>query len=422
MAARGAIQVEIEHLYQGDWAKLLATLVRQTRDLDTAEDALQEAIARAIVSWPESGIPANPAGWVSTTAQRIAVDIARRNSTFQGKMPQLVIPQEPDLALHAVDLAFGDDRLRLIFTCCHPILSPESRLALTLRMICGLSTSEIAALFLVQESTMAARITRAKSKLTSSGVPYQIPAPEELEHRLHDVLAVVYLVATSAHTPGSGIGLHDTTHMKLALDLTRVLLDLIPDHPEVMSMRALVLLAEARKDSRIDAAGNALPLEHMDRSLWDSELIAKAQRLVKRSMLISQPDTVGSYTIQAAIAMVHAEATSYDETDWAQIASLYAVLNHKYPGSIVRLGYAIAVGMRDGAEAGLKMIEQSGLEAALPNYPMLAAAKADLNRRIGNRSAAAFHYRRAAKLTGNTTLMQWFLVQAVEMESRTSSS
>ena len=417
MATEAAIQAEIEHLYQGDWAKLLATLVRQTRDLDTAEDALQEAIARAMASWPDTGIPANPAGWVSTTAQRIAVDIARRNASFQGKLPQLVIPDERDLSLHAVDLAFGDDRLRLIFTCCHPILAPESRLALTLRMICGLSTSEIAALFLVQESTMAARITRAKNKLTSSGVPYQIPAPQDLEQRLHDVLAVVYLVATSAHTPGSGVRLHNTTHMKLALDLTRVLQDLIPEHPEVMSMRALVLLAEARKDSRIDAAGNALPLEQMDRSLWDADLIAEAQQLVTRSMLLSQPDTVGSYTLQAAIAMVHAEAKSYEATDWAQIASLYAVLNHKYPGSIVRLGYAIAIGMRDGAETGLAMIEQSGLESALPNYPMLAAAKADLHRRIGNRFEAATQYRRAAELTGNTTLMRWFLVQAHEMEA-----
>lgn len=410
------VTAAIEQLCRDDWARLLATLVRRTRDLDAAEDALQEAISRAIVSWPQSGVPQNPAGWVNTAAQRITVDNGRRSFTLAGKLRQLMIPDEPDIELHAVDLAFGDDRLRLIFTCCHPILSLDSRLALTLRLVCGLATSDIASLFLVQESTMAARLTRAKKKLTASGVPYQIPLPEHLDQRLQDVLAVIYLVATAAHTPGTGVGLHNATHMDLALNLTRVLNELIPHHPEVMSLRALVLLAEARKESRIDTAGNALPLDQIDRSLWNTELIAQAKDLTEKSLRSSHPDSVGSYTLQATIALIHAEAKTYEETDWPQIAALYALLDHKYPGAIVRLGYAIAIGMRDSPHAGLAMINRSRLEESLAGYPMLSAARADLHRRAGDHDIAARHYREAATLTGNATLSQWFLKQATRME------
>lgn len=407
----------IDHVYREDWAGILATLVRQTRDLDAAEDALQEAMARAVDTWPRDGVPENPAGWVSVAARRIAVDAVRRSSVLQSKLPQLVLIDDAATDLHGVDLAFGDDRLRLIFTCCHPVLAPESRLALTLRMVCGLSTADIAALFLVQESTMAARITRAKKKLAASGVPYRIPALAELDQRLQDLLSVVYLVATAAHTPGTGVGLHNTTHMQLALRLTQMLLDLLPSHPEVMSLRALVVLAEARKDSRIDATGNPLPLERMDRSLWNASLIAEAKEFTKESLRVSRPESVGSYTLQAAIAMIHAEATTYADTDWAQIAALYAVLNHRFPGEVVLLGYAIAIGMRDGPQHGLRVIEQSALTEALSDYPMLPAAIADLSRRAGDRVAAATNYRRAAELSDNKTLTRWFLEQAAILEA-----
>lgn len=407
----------IEQIYRDDWARILATLVRQTRDLDAAEDALQEAMARAFDTWPRDDVPINPAGWVSVTARRITLDTARRNSTLQGKLPLLVIPEDVDSALHEIDLAFKDDRLRLIFTCCHPVLAPESRLALTLRLVCGLTTAESASLFLVPEPTMAARITRAKKKIAASGVPYHIPSPDDLEERLQDVLEVVYLVATAAHTPGAGDGLHNSTHMQLALDLTRVLTELVPRHPEVMSLRALVLLAEARKDSRIDDAGNALALEHIDRSLWDQSLIAQAQVLTETSLRLTHQDTVGPYTLQAAIAMIHAEAATYEETDWEQIAAFYSILDRRHPGAVVRLGYAIAIGMRDGPESGLAMIQQSGLDDALPNYPMLPAAKADLLRKSGQAAEAAVQYRLASCRTNNATLARWFNDQARQMDS-----
>ena len=416
-AATLTLESAIESLYRNDWAKILATLVRQTRDLDIAEDALQEAMTRAITSWQANGVPENPAGWVSVAAKRIAIDSARRASTLRDKLPLLVVPDDDQTDLHLMDLAFGDDRLRLIFTCCHPVLAPESRVALTLRMICGLTTADIAALFLVQETTMAARITRAKKKLAASGVPFHIPAPADIDARLQDVLAVVYLVATAAHTPLQGVGLHNTTHMQLALDLTQMLQELVSGHSEVRALRALVMMSDARKESRLDAAGNALPLEQMDRSLWNRQQLAQAIELTEESLRVSTPDTVGPYTLQAAIAAVHAEAASYEATDWNQIVALYAVLNHRHPGAVVQLGYAIAVGMRDGPQAGLDVIESANLDEALAHYPMLPAAKAHLYRQLGDHSAAAAFYRQAAELTANETLQRWFTNQANELEA-----
>lgn len=409
------IDAAIEQLYRDDWARILATLVRQTRNLDTAEDALQEAIARAIVSWPRDGVPQNPAGWISTTAQRIAVDAARRATTLQQKLPLLPLPEEE--SPHSIDLAFGDDRLRLIFTCCHPILTTDSRIALTLRLICGLTTSDIAALFLVPEATMAARITRAKKKLSASKVPYEIPEPEQLDSRLHDVLQVIYLVATAGHTPAHGEILHDASTMQLALDLTRVLEELIPTHSEVLALRALVLFAEARKETRLDDEGDALALEHMDRSLWNRDLISQGVGLTESSLRLSTPDTVGPYTLQAAITACHVEAESYEVTDWAQITALYTVLDHRHPSAIVRLGLCIAVGMRDDPETGLTMIERSSLDDALANYAMLPAARADMYHRLGQDAHAAEQYRLAADRTGNLALRRWFLQRALDAES-----
>lgn len=408
----------VESLYRNDWAKILATLVRQTRDLDVAEDALQEAMTRAITAWEAGGVPENPAGWVSIAAKRIAIDSARRATTLRGKFPLLVLPEDDHADLHLMDLAFGDDRLRLIFTCCHPVLAQEARVALTLRMICGLTTSDIAALFLVQEPTMAARITRAKKRLSASGVPFHIPAPADIETRLQDVMAVVYLVATAAHTPPQGVGLHNTTHMQLALDLTHMLHELVPGHPEVLALRALVMMADARKESRLDAAGNALPLDQMDRSLWNRKELAQAVALTEESLRCSAVTTVGPYALQAAIAAVHSEAPSYEETDWKQIVALYAVLNRRHPGAVVQLGYAIAIGMRDGPQAGLAVIESANLDEALANYPMLPAAKAHLYRQLGHDNAAAAQYREAADITANETLRCWFVKQADELESR----
>lgn len=405
----------IESLYRNDWARILATLVRQTRDLDAAEDALQEAISRAVVSWPDTGVPENPAGWVTTAAKRIAIDATRRASTLQKKLPLLVIPEDDDTSLHDIDLAFGDDRLRLIFTCCHPVLAPESRLALTLRMICGLPTSDIAALFIVPEPTMAARITRAKKKLSASGVPFHIPAPTDIEARLTDVLAVIYLVATAAHTPPQGVGLHNTTNMQLALDLTHMVQELVPGHPDVMALRALVLMADARKDSRVDDSGQALSLEHMDRTRWNHDEILQALDLTEESLRRSNPDTVGPYTLQAAIAAVHIESPSYEETDWEQIVALYSILQHRHPGAVVHLGRAIAIGMRDGPQAGLDAITAANLDLALANYPMLPAARAHLYRRLGDTANADAQFRLAADRTANETLREWFITQANEL-------
>lgn len=410
MTRSNEIQRVIEQLYADDSARLLGTLVRSTRDLDAAEDALQDAIARAIETWPRDGIPANPAGWITVTARNIVIDGARRTSTWQSRLPLLIVQDEPEPGTDAIDLAFQDDRLRLIFTCCHPLLAPEARIALTLRMVCGLTTAEIASLFLVPEPTMAARITRAKKKLAASGVPYRIPLPQDLEQRLTDVLAVIYLVATEAHTPAHGDGLHRANHMNLALKLSNIMTELVPNHPEVMGLRALILFAESRKQSRVDAAGNATTLEAMDRSLWDADLMATAKALTEDSLKRSNPDMVGPYTLQAAIAAIHADAASYEETDWPQIVAFYLLLERRAPSLVVRLGLAVATAMRDGPAAGMAMLDD--LEGALKDYPMFAAARADLSRRSGDSLTAIANFRRAASLTGNSTLAAWLNAQA----------
>lgn len=407
-----AIERAIEQVYADDWARLVAALVRTTRDLDAAEDALQDAITRAIHTWPRDGIPTNPAGWIATTARNIIIDGARRSAVSRAKLPLLLIQDDPEPDLHAIDLAFQDDRLRLIFTCCHPVLSPESRLALTLRMICGLTTAEIARLFLVPEPTMAARITRAKKKLAASGVPYRIPLATDIPQRLADVLAVIYLIATEGHTASEGEGLHRANHMELALKLSGIMTELVPNHPEVNALRALILFADARKHSRVDAAGNALTLEAMDRSLWDEDSILQAKHLTEQSLRASTPDTVGPYTIQAAIAAIHADAATYEATDWDQIVAFYTLLEHRAPSPVVRLGKAIAVAMRDRPEIGLRLLDESDLDTVLGNYPMLHAARADLYRRAGDIDCAIPQYRAAAALTGNETLRNWFNRQA----------
>lgn len=412
-----AIDRVIEQVFAESWATLLGTLVRYTRDFDAAEDALQDAIARAIDTWTRDGVPPNPAGWLATTARNIVIDGARRSQAYRARLPLLIVDAEPGQDLHSVDFAFGDDRLRLIFTCCHPVLPTEARIALTLRMVCGLTTAEIAHLFLVPEPTMAARITRAKKKLAASGVPYRIPLPADLPTRLNDVLTVIYLVATEAHTPSSGTGLLRDDHMQLALRLSHIMCEHVPHNPEVLGLHAIILFADARKHARVDAAGNALTLDAMDRSLWNPEHISAGLACTAEAMRRSTPENVGPFALQAAIAAIHAEAYTYDDTDWPQIVALYTLLEQRQPTAIVRLGKSIALGMRDGADVGLRLVSDAAFDDALPTYPMLPAARADFSRRVGDYDSAITQYTRAAELTTNDTLRIWFLNQATTLQA-----
>lgn len=406
----------IERLYANDWPQLLGTLVRTTRDLDTAEDALQEAIARAMQTWPHDGLPDQPAAWIARTARNIVIDGGRRDQRWHQRMPLLIVEDEPESTLHAIDLAFQDDRLRLIFTCCHPVLSQESRVALTLRMVCGLTTAEIARLFLVSEATMAARITRAKKKIAASGVPYRIPLPQDLPSRLSDVLTVIYLIGTEGHTRAEGYGLQRDDHMQVALRLSRIMTELVPKHPEVIALHAILLFADARKATRMDEHGLPLTLEAMDRSLWNQVDIAAAKQLTEESLRRSSPDSVGPYALQAAIAAIHADAATYEQTDWDQIVAFYTLLESQQPSAIVSLGKAIAIGMRDGPEVGLKVVSDPAFDEALPGYAMLPAARADFARRLGDYGIAVTWFSRAAELTHNETMRAWFLQQAALLE------
>lgn len=268
---------------------------------------------------------------------------------------------------------------------------------------------------------MAARITRAKKKLAASGVPYRIPLPQDLEQRLSDVLAVIYLVATEAHTPSHSEGFHHANHMELALTLSRIMTEHLPQHPEVLGLHALILFADARNQSRLDASGNVLRLDEMDRTLWDDGKIGEATSLTERAMQLATPETVGPYPLQAAIAAVHAEAPTFDETDWPQVVALYGMLEKVSPSPVVRLARSIAVSMRDGPDAGLAMIRAERLQEQLAGYPMLPAALADLHRRSGDCAEAETWYRRAAELTHNETMRDWFWSQAAIMREQAGS-
>ena len=353
---------------------------------------MQDAFASALTAW-QSGIPDRPGAWLTTAARHRALDVIRRESTLRTKLPLLI--EEPVYLDEPEEIP--DDRLRLMFTCCHPALAVEAQVALTLRLLCGLSTAEVARAFLVSEPTMAARITRAKKKIAQARIPYRVPDREELPGRVDAVLAVLHLLFTTGHTAPSGDQLVRVDLVTRALDLTRMLHTLLPT-PEVTGLLALEVLTDARRDTRVDSAGRLLLLEDQDRTQWDRRAIDDGVRLVRIALQSGPP---GRYALQAAIAAVHADATTWDETDWREVVALYALLETRWPSPVVRLNRAVASGMADGPATGLAALDALGDEPALASYSYLPAARADFLRRLGRLAEARTAYQEALLLTEN---------------------
>jgi RNA polymerase sigma-70 factor (ECF subfamily) len=397
----------IADTHRREWARVLAVTLRSARDFDLAEECVQEAYAAALESWGRDGIPRNPAAWLTTIARRRAIDAMRRDARLRSRLPLLVDPVEPadEVAMPDPDSeyldpadAIPDERLRLIFTCCHPALAQEAQVALTLRLVCGVTTAHIARAFLVSEPTVAARITRAKRKISSARIPYRVPRPAELPARLRAVLAVIHLLFTAGHTAPSGPALVQAGLVDQALHLARMLRELLPDDTEVRGLLALLLVTDARRASRADDSGRLLRLPDQDRSRWDRAALAEAHQLIVASLTAAPP---GRYVLQAAIASLYAEAPSYDQTDFPQIVVLYDRLLEVWPSPVVALNRAVPLATVRGPEAALAEVERLERDGRLAGYQYLPAVKADLLRRAGRDHEAAAAYRQALAVTAN---------------------
>ena len=387
--------MDFETLYREERPRALATLIRLLRDFDLAEDTLQEAFATAVEKWPREGVPGNPCAWLVSTARHKAIDRLRRAKTFAAKQAEIAYSSETASSPNPVDETFPDDLLRLIFTCCHPALSVEAQVALTLKTLCGLSVEEIARAFLVPPPTMAQRLVRAKGKIRDAGIPYEVPGRERMGERLEGVLRVVYLVFNEGYAATSGDALVRRELCGEAIRLGRLLLALLPRVSEVAGLVALLLLQDSRRSARVDAAGELVTLEEQDRALWDRGQITEGEALAEEAV---RRGGAGFYALQAAIAALHAQATRADETDWPQIAALYALLLRLHPSPVVALNHAAAVAMGERLDRGLRLIEQIEAAGSLSGYHLLPAAKADILRRLGRRAEAAVAYERALAL------------------------
>jgi RNA polymerase sigma-70 factor, ECF subfamily len=395
-AARDARE-EVEAVYRSDSRRVLATLIRLLGDFDLAEEALHDAFAAAVERWPQEGVPTRPRPWLVSTGRFKAIDAMRRRARFdrsQAELAERLAGAARDAA-ERDDEGLEDDRLRLIFTCCHPALTPDAQVALTLREVCGLTTEEIARAFLAAAPTIAQRIVRAKSKIRDAGIPYQVPSRTDLPDRLDTVLHVVYLVFNEGYSASSGPSLTRNDLSLEAIRLGRLLVELLPE-PEAMGLLALMLLHEARRPARTTAAGELVVLDDQDRSRWDHERIAEGGSLVERAL---QSRRFGPYTLQAAIAAVHAEAPSAAATDWTQIVGLYDVLLRADSSPVVELNRAAAIAMRDGPGAGLRLVDSILARGDLVDYHLAHSARADLCRRLGRVAEARASYERALGLT-----------------------
>ena len=400
-----AVEQAVADAHRREWGLVLAATVRVARDLDLAEECVQEAYVAALTAWERDSIPRNPAAWLTTTAKRRAMDAIRREQAFKSKLPLLIEPdeeveemEEMEPVLEDPEGVVPDERLRLIFTCCHPALAQEAQVALTLRLVCGVSTADIAKAFLVSETTMAARMTRAKKKISTARIPYRVPAAAELPDRLRGVLGVIHLLFTTGHTAPSGAELVRSELVDRSLHLSRVLRDLMPDEREVWGLLALLLVTDARRATRSGADGRLLRLEEQDRSQWDRDAIAEAHELIVAGLRAGNP---GRYVLQAAIASLYAEAPSYHETDWAQIVQLYDALLRVWPSPVVALNRTVPLAMVAGPEVALSELELLEAEPQLAGYRYLPAVKADLLRRLGRTEEAVEAYREALALTDN---------------------
>jgi RNA polymerase sigma-70 factor (ECF subfamily) len=387
----------VEAIYRTESRQVLATLIRLLGDFETAEEALHDAFAAAVEQWARDGIPTNPRAWLVSTGRFKAIDGIRRRARFDASLTELAKQLEHTTsdAEQWNEESVEDDRLRLIFTCCHPALSPEAQAAMTLREVCGLATEEVARAFLTKPATIAQRIVRAKAKIREARIPYEVPSEKELPDRLDAVLRVIYLVFNEGYSASSGGSLtrHDLSGE--AIRLGRLLIELLPE-PEAMGLLALMLLHDSRRAARTSPNGDLILLEDQDRALWNRNQITEGVSLVARALASGQ---VGPYTIQAAIAAAHAQAPSAPTTDWAQIVALYDLLLQAHPSPVVELNRAVAVAMSDGPLAGLNLINEIFAQGDLENYHLAHAARADLCRRLGQTAEARTSYERALRLT-----------------------
>ena len=387
----------LDTIYSSESRRILATLIRLLGDFDAAEEALHDAFAVAVEQWSRDGVPANPRAWLVSTGRFKAIDGMRRRARFDASLVEFVKQLESSTSAHEDrdDESVADDRLRLIFTCCHPALPPDAQVAMTLREVCGLTTDEIARAFLTRPPTVAQRIVRAKAKIRDARIPYEVPSPAELQDRLDTVLRVVYLVFNEGYSASSGESLtrHDLSGE--AIRLGRLLVELLPE-PEVVGLLALMLLQESRRAARTSPTGDLILLEDQDRSLWNRNQIAEGLSLVERALTSRR---FGPYTLQAAIASVHAEAPNAAATDWAQIVALYDVLTRADPSPVVELNRAVAVAMRSGPLAGLTLIDAILARGDLADYHLAHSARADLCRRLGRTADARAAYKQALALT-----------------------
>ena len=384
--------------HRREWAFVLAATVRVTGDIDLAEECVQDAYARALATWSTRGIPSKPGAWLTTVARRRAVDLARRTATYGRALPQLVErvegggPEEVD----APEIV--DDRLRLIFTCCHPAIGTDAQVALTLRLLCGLTTAEVARAFLVGEATMAARITRAKKKIAIARIPYRVPPVAELPSRIDAVLTVVHLLYSTGHTAPVGADLVRGDLVERSLDLARVLRTLLPDDADVAGLLALILLTDARRDTRLGVDGELVLLSDQDRARWDQAAIEEGIALVRYALERRPP---GRFALMAAIAAVHARAPSWDATDWREIVGLYDILVQIWPSPVVALNRAVAVGLAEGPQAGLDALDAISTDPVLSTYSYLASARADFLGKLGRSGEALTAYEEALLLSEN---------------------
>jgi RNA polymerase sigma-70 factor (ECF subfamily) len=392
--------MDFEKLHREESGRILATLIRLLGDFDLAEEMLQEAYAVALQKWPSEGTPANPRSWLISTARHKAIDRLRREQRFEQKAVEIAktaeITLQPDSELEEEMVA--DDRLRLIFTCCHPSLPLEARVALTLRTVCGITTEEISRAFLVPLATMAQRLVRAKGKIREAGIPYRVPAQEELRDRLGGVLLVVYLIFNEGYLASSGDALIRRELCAEAIRLGRVLCALLPGQAEAQALLGLMLLHDSRRDARVNAEGELVLLEEQDRSLWHAEQIREGTELVEAAL---RRGAAGMYAVQASIAALHANAKTAGETDWAQIAALYDVLLRTSASPVIEVNRAVAVAMARSLDEGLALLDELESRAELEEFHLLPAARADLLRRLGRMAEAAEAYQRALPLATN---------------------
>jgi RNA polymerase sigma factor (sigma-70 family) len=399
------VEAALADAHRREWAVVLAATVRVARNLDLAEECVQDAYASAMTAWEKSGVPDNPAAWLTTAAKRRAIDAIRRDVALRSRLPLLVVDDEEPAGLgdegkdmDKLSEAVPDERLRLIFVCCHPALAQEAQAALTLRLVCGLPVPDIARAFLVTEPTMAARITRAKKKIATARIPYRIPRPANLPERLRAVLAVIHLLFTTGHTAPSGALLVRSDLVDQAMHLARMLCSLLPDDTEARGLLALLLVTDARRAARTDADGRLLRLKDQDRSRWDRAALAEADAVIVSCLRAAPP---GRYVLQAAIASLYAEAPACEQTDWPQLVALYDRLLQVWPSPVVALNRAVPLSMVAGPEAALAEVEALAGDERLAGYQYLPAIKADLLSRLGRTAEAAAAYRQAFDLAAN---------------------